>query len=70
MQPSCVHSTVDDNELGKVLIFVEKTPVPAMDDLGHRGKIIRTLHRLDVEMAVFLFGRFSVPEDHAGRYRI
>ena len=58
-------SAVDNYELRQVLALLHKTRVTPSEHLFHRGEIIRTLHSLDVEMAVILLRRLGILEHHA-----
>ena len=69
-------AAVDDDEVGHraeavfLVLRPEALPQAALQRLRHRGKVIRALHRLDAEPAIFLLVRLAVDEHDHGRDRI
>src|SRR6266540_7571082 len=60
-------AAIDENQIGQRLLLPQQSSIPPIDRLGHRAKVIRADHGLDVEDAVLLLVELpAVENDHAG----
>ena len=63
-------TTINHHQLWQWLVLTDEPCVASFHGLFHARKIIRSLHRADIEVAVLLFARLGVLEDHASAHRI
>ena len=63
-------AAVGDDEVWQLFAFFFESRIASAHHLTHRGIVVGTLHRLDVEMAITGFVRLAVDELHHASYGV